>query len=196
MSTITTNRHYKKITLRAVLVLILLAIQPLLWQTVSQAAGRLHDKQSEREHIAEIAARIERIEQARAATQEQLSQLETVIPPSVRLPQIIERVERLAADAAVELTVRDIIETPLKPDMDPLPFTPVRVTVEVKGSPATLLAFLDAVEHLPELTFIEGWSIITLTPSAPPAPSPGVAALSTFTLTAHIVFFVQTPHAQ
>lgn len=188
------SRHYKKIASRVAVIIVLAVLQPLLWNAVQHTAKQVQAKRSQQQQIGEVAGRVEQMNQALAASQNLVDQLDVVIPVADRLPQIIEQIERLALDQQVNLNIRDIVETSPSAEDETHPlFLPVRVSAQVTGSVPALLAFIDAVEHLPELTFLEGWSLTVIAPT--PLPQVIPSPTTTVTLTVHIVFFVQTPHA-
>ncbi len=189
----TFNRQYRHLGVRLFLIVVLAAVQPLLWRLVASTAHQVHLKRSQQEQIVEVKNRVAQITQAQQEAQALVDQAHTVVPPQGALPKILERVERLALEQQVALTIRDIVEAvPREDEETNLGVLPVHVTAEVKGAPSAMLAFLDAVERLPELAVLKGWSVQVTTVSPLPGASPSVVN----TLTTTIIFFVQNGDAQ
>lgn len=180
---------WRRLWLRLLAVLVLLALQPWLWQGVKEATTRVHQLRSERQQLASVQERVGQIKQVMATQRELLDQLQVVVPTSEKLSQVVERLERVAGEQQAELTILDISTVP--PPLDAavsVPIVSVRVTLQVKGDATALLSFIDHLEHIQEIAVIEQWSLNPASVQAVPSPQPGQYLYS---LTANVIFFLQ-----
>lgn len=198
-----TDSNFKKIIGKAVAVVILVAIQPYLWQSLNTIARDVHAKRSQKQQIGNLKERIIAVEQTLASETELLDQLDAVLPLNNSVPQAIERLERLATERQVELKIIDLQEVAGDAGAVDTPVLPLRVRLEVTGTSAALLSFMEAIEHLQELTTIEAWDMApakagaatpTVAPTSSPSPSASPPPSATlYTLSMTIQFYLQLP---
>lgn len=183
------NLRYRRVLLRLGLVIAFLVIQPLLWRQVAAVARTVHQQRSAQEQGLSLQARVAQIEQVNATQQGFVDQLAVVVPPSEALPQVVERLERIAGEQATQLDILDISEI-ARPIDSPsvLPIKPVRVAIQVNGSAAQLLNVIEQIEHVQEITLIERWSLNPASQQVTPSPQPGQY---TYSLIANVIFFLQ-----
>lgn len=158
------------------------AAQWWLWQYVRLAAQGLHIKQTQTAQLADIMARIATIDEVYQKQSSLLEQLGVSFPPLTDTPQVIERLERLAAEQAVTLTIRSIGDgqEPAATKKTKVKVVPLPVVIRATGSTSQLLAYLEAVEHVPELTALESWSL-----------SPNTTVTGHYVLDGKVVFYLQ-----
>ncbi|MEX1997971.1 MAG: hypothetical protein WEA04_04865 [Candidatus Andersenbacteria bacterium] len=186
-----TSQQYQKIVLRSIMLVILIVAQPFLWSMVAGVANRVHAQQSQKQQIIDVQARTAQIREINVSQKEFLDQLDVVVPLAGSLSQIIERLERLATDRQLRLSILDIKEDVLEEatDLENIPVQRFRISLQVTGTPAQLLTYIDAVEHVQELTILEDWSFVAATaPVSFPAPD----AVYPYTATMSLLFFLQS----
>lgn len=146
----------RRLPLIAVVALILGASQFLLWWFVREAAVSWRDQRSYGGRLAALEQRNKEVQQI-LADQEALSAAAAqVFPYRHQTPQLVERLEYLADALQLVVEIRNLREDS---DKETQAVTPLLVQIEARGSPATLLNYLDAVEHVPELAHVQSWTI-------------------------------------
>lgn len=189
------NDQTKRFAGRLVLVMLLIGIQPLLWQQVSSAAKVLHEKNSQRQQIAEVKDRIKKITEVNTSQKEFLDQVEVVVPFERTLPQVIERLEFLSVEDKVSLVVQALEkEKPAEGDL-PLFFS-MRVAISATGTIENLLNYLHHVEHMQELNVVRDISLTPATETVSrtqplPSVSPVPITEPLYTLSMTTLFYFQ-----
>lgn len=146
----------------SLVMLVALAVaQPFLWNFVRASATVLHDKRTEEEQFANLKIRVEEVSKHSNALDEELKKL-SVSFPSTNVPaQLVERIESSARTAGVGVIIKTISEgevASLKRKAD-TGIVPLTITVEVVGAPGELLGYLQQLEHVPEVTTVDSWSL-------------------------------------
>lgn len=159
----------------------LMVAQPWLWGQVFEAAAALRDRQTQQLQLANVAQLTEEIRKPEPAAARLLDQTTVAFPPLGAAPQIVERLEALAAAQALTMRLDSIREVaPLVRTQKLIPFD---ITLTVVGSPRASLVFLDAVEHMQELTQVEKWNLV--------ATNAPVAGEKVYRLEMTVRFFLQ-----
>lgn len=175
-----------KLILALVAVVGLGVAQWWLWQFVRSAAEQLHVKQTEASQLADITKRIATINAVHQQQRSLLEQLSVSFPSLADTPQAIERLERLAGERGVGLTIRSIgdgQEASTKKDTKNK-IVPLAIIIRATGSVDQLLAYLEAIEHVPELTALESWSLA-------PDPLAVAGAAPSYVFDGKVVFYLQ-----
>jgi len=134
-------------------------LQPLLWRWVSVATIQLQQNRFQDRQIGEVRSRSKAAEQELIDKQVLVEQLAAVAPAAVNTLQVIERMERMAAEYEVLLEIASIEESEAFGQEANVPvqqLVKLLMTTVLIGEPAALLSWLDAVEHMPELSEAEG----------------------------------------
>lgn len=182
------SQYYRSIIIRGALVALLVGTQFFLWGWVRGAAVHLHENRSQRHQIGDVRQRITQMKEVREQQKDLLGQLDVVVPIAGSLSQIIERLERVAAQHELKITIQEIKEVePSAEETTPPPVTPVQVAMILVGRPAQILAFMDAVEHAQETNLVKNWSLTTTNLASGPQVSP----MPINTLTMNVLFFFQ-----
>jgi hypothetical protein len=169
----------------------LLAIQPFLWNYVYSTTNQLQEKRTEAVQLTNLQASLADI-QAHVNAQKQFTdQLSASFPLLGSESQVIERIEQLATRTGINAHITTIGKQALSKDVDKSEkITSLVLTVAANGPASRLFYFLDALEHLPEVTSVRSWKIEAAPAAAAsgPAASPAPAA---FNLVTNIVFYLQ-----
>ncbi len=157
-------RIFRTIIVLASVVIVLSSLQSLLWPRVIQQAMALHELRSARQRAIIVEEQIDSIERINSEQIQGLQQLADIVPAHLSLPMLIERIERLADQhslTATILSINDKIDSTVV-----APLQPVIVSVQVFGTPSTLLMFLNNVEHLEEITAVTNINLVARTDNA------------------------------
>lgn len=173
--------HTKKIVLKCLIIIIMLGLQPFVWRQVEVHAVEVHRKRSQKDQAGDLQTRIEQIKQVNEKQKEFLNQLEVVVPYEASLPQLVERLEHLATERGVHLTIQSIEEVLIGEEEDEVAVIPMLVTLQTLGRPADVLEYVAAVEHIQELNIIQSIALQPAT-EAQPTTTPAPGALPTPTL--------------
>lgn len=187
------NQSFKTLVIRLVVIAVLAGIQPWVWDYTTTRVTDFQQKRFQSDQITELNRQIDTINQAQQAQSELVNQLDLVVPNRNSLAQVIDRLERLAGERSIGLKITDIRDEPKSSD-SVVSVDPVTIVTQLTGTPAQVLQYFDAVEHLQSLTVIHDWSLNPAgdTSTAPGAtPVPG--APSKYMLTMNITFFLQPP---
>ncbi len=170
-----------------IVLVILIGIQPFLWNYVYTSTIHLQEKRTEAQQLVNLQARLDAM-QARQASQKQfLDQLSATFPLLGSESQVIERIEQLALKVGIAAHITTITKQPLPLEDDKNGIlTGLSLTVEADGTPSQLLYYLDALEHLPELTIIRSWGITAASGTVSNAPP-------LYKLNMNIIFYLQKP---
>lgn len=170
----------------AVLVVVVLtAVQPFLWRIVNGLAEELNQKRFQVRQISEIKFRSKEVEDEYEKQKIFLEQLTAVVPLGRETLQVIERLEGLANEVGADIEVKSIKEEKVlvvgvranseeqsaktsrqvsrkkeaESRKDEPKLLPLVVTVEVRAIPSVLLRYIEAVEHVQELTAVKSFGL-------------------------------------
>ena len=199
----------KVLVVLSVAVLLLAGLQPFLWSWVKNRSIALHELRIQAEQIEEVKKRTKEMKDNYNNQKIFVAQLDSVVPQSRNALQVIERLETATQGLNVKLEVSRIDEGaelklgegvgPEEPGLvEPVPdlardnskpgnsVFPLFITVTVTGKPEALVEYIDVVEHVQELSYIQKFTI-----------SPAVSAQnltvedSEFQLLMTVVFYLQ-----
>jgi 50S ribosomal subunit-associated GTPase HflX len=139
--------------------LILLLAQFPLWILVERFATTLHEKRAQSLQIADLDRRNEEVSAALKGQEEYIDQLDVVTPPLVSLTQVVERVEQLADQQRLAVSLQDISQPTATSNQKELHLSQIRLSITVSGTADQVLNYLDQLEHIPELTVVDAWSL-------------------------------------
>jgi len=205
------SKRIKELAMVVLVVAVLSAVQPFLWRTVNGLAESLNQKRFQVKQISEIMERSKEVEDEYEKQKVFLEQLSAVVPLSRETLQVIERLEGLAKEVGADIQVESIKEgealvvgasedseetTPSAPrralkkeeevkKRDEPRLLPLLVTVEIRSNPAVLLRYIEAVEHVQELTTVRSF---TLDYSS---GADGESTESEYTLSMEVIFYLQ-----
>lgn len=186
------NKKYKRLATTFFLMLVLAVAQPFLWKFVQARALALQQTRSQEQQIANVTARNVEVQKALDDESALFSQQLAVAAPSLAdQTRVVERLEALGDQLSLQANITVIVslpgDSPLAPEES---IVPVAVTVQTAGPPASLMSFMERVEHTPELSLISNW---TLSPAIPEAAPVGraQAGSSDYSLTMDVIFFLQ-----
>lgn len=143
------------------LILGLLLAQAWLWDQVFDAAASFRDRQTQQEQLANVERLIETIRLVDPGEAALLDQAAVAFPLSEAAPLAVERLEALAEAQGLTFEVTSITEQ-LAKTAKQRGLTPFDVGLVAAGPPHSLLAFLDAVEHMQEFTEVRTWDLKVL----------------------------------
>lgn len=154
---------HKVLTGRHLIVLIMVAVgliagQPWLWNTVRSRAELLHGKQNQVDQLKDITTRIQTIDQIYQKKRSLLDQLLVVFPRLTDAPQVVEQLEHIADEQHVTLTIRSLVD-PVQGKKSKSRLIPLPVIAHVEGDLPQLLSYLEAIEHIQQLTAVRTWSV-------------------------------------
>lgn len=155
--------------------------QFFLWPQISLVAQNWQQIRMQGEQLIQLRQKVAELENNFTVDQELFSQLTVIAPLQERTAQLLERLESVAITQQVTVQTQGINqETGEK-------IKPVSFTVQATGSPAALLRYMSALEHLPELVTVRSWK---LTPLAVTGTQPAGTPLS-YALSMNILFYLQ-----
>ncbi|MEK7556769.1 MAG: hypothetical protein AAB538_02215 [Patescibacteria group bacterium] len=179
------DRDARYLTLVVLLVVILAVGQVWLWGSVFDAASVFRDRQTQQEQLANVRQLTEDIRSQDTTQQALVEQATVAFPVNESVPLVVERVEALAEAQGLSLTLESIAEQRVNPRPAAAQLVPFDLNLTLQGPPHALLAFLDAVEHMQELTRIESWALSTVAAKPPTA--------KVYDLQMKLRFFLQPP---
>jgi len=153
------DKVIRRVLIAAAAASVLTGIQPWLWDQVFAAASRYRDRQTQEEqlkNVKELADQVRTIDPGEAVL---LDQAEIPFPLTGRTPQIVERLEGLAEGRNLQISLASITEQPNIGERRPGGLTALDVAFLVQGPVRQMLAFFDALEHMPELTQVLSWGL-------------------------------------
>lgn len=179
----------KQLVVAIAIILALGTAQFFLWNFVYQSADALHTRRTEEQQLQALKAIIADVQTKFAAEKPLVDQLSVPFPKNTQTSQVVDRLEQLADKTGVLLNITNIsTETPNK--KTPNQLNSFVATLKVDGSAHSLLQYIDAVEHIQEVTTIRQWAIVGVPPSATVLPGqPPPAPL--FTMNMNILFYLQ-----
>lgn len=177
------DKDARRLALVGGLVLVLLGLQPWLWNQVFDAAANFRDRQTQQQQLANVERLTGLIKSVDSNQQALLDQAAVAFPPSDAAPLIVERLESLAEAQGLTLQLTSLIDEPKDKKKEEL--TPFEVSLTVVGSPRSLLTFFDSVEHMQELTQVQVWKMEVM--SGP------VAGSKLYSLSLTVRLFLQPP---
>lgn len=199
----------KVLVVLSALAALLIGAQPFLWGWVKSRSIALHELRIRAEQIEEVRKRTQEMQENYDNQKVFVAQLDSVVPPSRNAIQVIERLETATQGLDVSLQVSRIDEgvalkqsqaaeleeadqpktTPSKTsnnDESVVAIVPLFITVNVTGKPEKLVEYIDAVEHVQELSYIQKFTI---------TPAPNKASVTggepDFQLLMTVVFYLQ-----
>ncbi|MEX0649379.1 MAG: hypothetical protein WD200_00065 [Candidatus Andersenbacteria bacterium] len=126
------------------------AVQPFLWKYVTASAYRLQGTRSADDQSDALRLRLEEIKKEASAATQLTEQIPLSFPPIAAAPQAVERLEQLAGHSGVVAEIISIDEKQPQTVKGRAEIVPLAITVQILGTPAQLLSYLDRVEHAPE----------------------------------------------
>lgn len=178
------RRRYRNLLLSLVVLIMLVAVQPVLWRLVKRQAAGVHAQQTQQQQQIDVQQRTERMRADVAQQQEVIASIGLVSPPLQSLPQVVERLENLADRRGLSLTINNINQSVAEQSAV---LVPVIVSFEVVGQVEALLGYFEQIEHTQELTMVQSWS---LTPLSASVTSVGVPLVQQYQLVADVSFFL------
>jgi hypothetical protein len=189
-------------------VLVLSGAQPFLWKWVKSRSVALHELRIQAEQIEEVKKRTEEMQDNYDNQKVFVAQLDSVVPQSRNALQVVERLETATQGLGVSLQVSRIDEgvelkqgevptvsaEAAQPE-DDIKVTarerswifPLFITITATGRPEALIEYIDAVEHVQELSHIQKF---TIAPASGNAIS-GTQAEGDYQLSMTVVFYLQ-----
>lgn len=178
----------------------LIVLQLWLWGWVTTMAARFHNLKTQDQQLIEFHERIAGLEGSVRSGRTLLDQL-TVVAPSVEdVPQIVERLERLAEELGISVTVTsiqqqgtveegstepqsfgeqsDTIDTTEHQSANTQSVVPLEIAFRLVAPPAVLLQFVDTLEHMQELVEAPSWHMQPASFVGAPGATPDPAAFS------------------
>jgi len=142
------------------LFLVLSAIQPMLWQVVQWQALIVQDKRSASAQTNNVRDRYLQLQQDLNSQYRLLAQLSTIAPVWDDLGKIVERLEQIADKNDLTMRTRSISDQEYigTEDEELASLAYVVISATVGGTITDVLHFLEAIEHMPELSVVESWS--------------------------------------
>lgn len=157
------------------------ALQPWIWGRVFDAAAAFRNRQTQQAQLANATRLVEEIRMVDPGQQALLDQAAVAFPFASAAPQIVERLEALADGQEVVVRL-DSIREEQAANARKEQLVPLAIRLTVSGSPGSLLAFLEAVEHMQEFTQVDSWEM---------AAAPEVAGGVVYRLEMEVRFFLQ-----
>lgn len=192
MSDVSTDRPkaLKKLSTGVVVVLALVIGQPFLWMYVLSSAQHLNSVRTSDAQYVILQGRLEDIQKTSAEQQSLLEQLSVVFPDSHSVPQLVARLEQIGDEHGVVVDVQQIGEKERDAGGNVGAHVErLSITVQAFGSVDVLLAYIDAIEHIQEMTSVDSWTIEPRQMSGDEIGVPQGAVQ--FALTARVIFYVQ-----
>lgn len=171
------------------IVILFSVAQPFLWGYVLSSAQNLNRVRTSDAQYILLEERLSEIQESSVAQQQLFDQLSVSFPFSDSKPRLVARLEQVGDQYGANVDIQQIgdVEVGVEKSRDES-IEEFVVTVRVIGSPDSLFSYLDAVEHLQELTTVESWSIGRVT-SGESLEEFGV--VPQFELLVRIIFYLQ-----
>lgn len=152
--------------LRIAILLILIVVQPYLWDAVRRSALQLHSGQTNAEQLILVSQKLAESQEALFQKQPHLNQLFDAFPPSNTISQVVSRIEALADSAHLPVELKSI-EDGTQSETGRGNIITKNITVRVTGSMEAVFSFLDSLEHQQEFARIESWDVATIAQYVP-----------------------------
>ena len=189
--------------------LLFAGLQPFLWGWVKNRSLALHELRIQAEQIEEVKKRTKEMQDNYNNQKVFVAQLDSVVPQSRNALQVIERLETAAQGLIVKLEVSRIDEgvelnldggavleetgaakpaaKKTKNNNEPgSSIFPLFITVTATGKPEALVEYIDAVEHVQELSYIQKFTL------SPASAAVGATEVSgDYQLLMTVVFYLQ-----
>jgi|GEM_PF-3079810 hypothetical protein len=200
----------RSLVFSVILLLVLIMVQPYLWGMVKSRALTLHERRTLTEQIKEVEIKNRDTRNNYESQNVYIDQLTSVIPSSRDALQVIERLETATQGLDVQVDVsridegtslKSIVDTEsgignnAKPAQALVPTTeeiskifPLHITLVAKGSSDALVEYIDAIEHVQELSMIQKFTISPVTIKTSQTPEQDQ---SQFQLLMTVVFYLQ-----
>lgn len=200
----------KGLVVLSTVVVLMAGAQPWLWRWVRNRAVDLHELRIQTEQIDEVQKRTKEVQDNYENQKVFVAQLDSVVPQSRNALQVIERLETATQGLGIDLEVSRIDEgaglaeglgggsseasvpdgTAEKAKADSeegSAIFPLFITVTAIGRPEALVEYVDAVEHVQELSYIQKFTISPQAARAVGGQEPG----GSFQLLMTVVFYLQ-----
>ncbi len=185
---IASNHPIRRFAGTIIFVVVLLIIQPFLWRLVTFVADQYHGKLTEEGQYENVQSRLITIETSSESDEALLRQLDPVFPRSTSASKPVERLEGLADESGVVLDIISISDTDENIAGKKIPgIVKLKITAQALGDAASLLEYLEAVEHTDELVTVDSWGL-RLADTTQGVNSP----LQQYSLLAEFSFYLQT----
>lgn len=149
----------RQLTIWVVIVVLLIVAQPFLWRFVYASAARLQAARTAEEQSTALKSRVSIISAELQNAQPLIGQLPLSFLGPNDTPQAVERLEQSAARHNVTLQIITIEEKPPETVRGQADVVPLSIHVRASGTPAQLMAYIDLMEHAPEVTSIPSWTL-------------------------------------
>lgn len=150
----TFSRAWRRLALALVVLIAMVSLQPWIWRNVQVAAQELQDRRTQEEQLSTVKRQLQDMQSGLAQYQSLVDQTAVSFPSEEAAPQIIERLEQLAEQRGLRITVTSIQQ---KDDRSGMVL--MTVSASVTGSVVALLEYLDRMEHAQEVTIVQGWGL-------------------------------------
>ncbi|HBE90731.1 MAG: hypothetical protein A3E37_03105 [Candidatus Andersenbacteria bacterium RIFCSPHIGHO2_12_FULL_46_9] len=193
----------------SVIVVFLIGLQPFLWGWVKSRSIALHEVRIRAEQVEEVKKRTKEMQENYDNQKVFVAQLDSVVPPSRNALQVIERLETATQGLNVTLEVsridegvalkqgqevgleetdqpRTVLPQTKNNDERKVSIIPLLITVNATGRPENLVEYIDVVEHVQELSYIQ-----KLTISPAPNKANATENETAFQLLMTVVFYLQ-----
>lgn len=140
--------------------------QPLIWGYVFDVASAFRDRQTQQAQLVNTQNLVEDVREIDPPAQALFEQTAAAFPRQADAPQIVERLEAVADGQGLTLRFESIRED-TSSQARRRQLIPLLVNLSVSGPPASLLTFLERVEHMQELTQVEEWKMTAVTTTVP-----------------------------
>lgn len=144
------DRDARRLLVVVGVILLLMAGQPWLWGWVFDSATEFRNRQTQQGQLANVQRLTEQIRVVDPAQAALLEQAGVAFPLMGAAPQIVERLEGLAETQGLTMQLVAIREVSV-PGRGPK-LVPFDIDLTVAGAPRAVLAFVETVEHMQELT--------------------------------------------
>lgn len=155
----------RRVLVNIIIVVVLATIQPAIWDWVSVSSQALHDQRTitgQRENLEEQLVLLRAEQESSQSIQDQL---DAALIGSTEITQAVERLESKAQEKSVALRVHNIAAKEGDGEIDSLV-----ITTTATGPINNILQYLEAVEHLAEVTVVKDLLLR-------PAPRPAAAVV-------------------
>lgn len=181
--------QYRRAVATLLLIVGLAVAQWFLWPAVARQARHLQVLRSHREQLTTVNSHIEAMQQSLATHQQHASRLAAIAPAQDNLLPVVERLELLADQRGLSLTISSIAELPNRSAQNASGESAAPVFIETvmsltaSGNVNALLNYLTDIEHASELNYVRDFSL-------KPAATAQAPAEQAYQLTAEVVFLV------
>lgn len=168
----------RRVLVSVIVVIILIAIQPALWDWVGRSAEELHNRRTLAGQLANLQDQLAQLKTEQGSAQTVQDQLDAVLISREGITQAVERIESQAQGIPVTLRVHNIETQSEGGKIDSLV-----ITATATASVDKLLQYLETIENLAEITSINNFLLR-------PAPRPvgAVGEFNDFSLDFNVAF--------